>query len=541
MYQTTLPVVGPEFRDRHTQLARVLEAVDRLERGAPEWLAVLGPRKVGKTSLLLEAARRTAGRVVFAILDVFDHLPVSAEVFRLLALRVVEGVFAAECGQSLEATTEPATYRAVLAGSPRFARLSPELRELLLGLREVKLTPPVLRALVELPERLAIALDRPIVLAIDEFQELADLKVGRPASEVLPFLRSAWQKHRHVAYMVSGSARTMMTDLVSAQRSPFFGHFSLLEVGPFTRDDAVTLVLDGAPPGRPIPRAVAERAFDVLGGSPFHLQLLGEQLAGLDTPLDEGALKEALSRLLFHRTGRLAMFYEAELARIVGRSPVFLAILETLARERRRASELGASLGLSSSSVANYLTRLRDAVERGDDQRWGLVDPVMALWLRWRAPGGAAVPMTVLGDEGEKRVAQALAELGFDLIYQSRASRGAFDLLALRGGVMLGVQVKRSVTPLSFPVAAWRRMEAEAKRLGWLWIVAATDADGRVAFLDPARVKRARGFTLAASAEIDNLLVWLDVAARGSERTRSAKTPAARAQRGKRPAPRARR
>jgi Cdc6-like AAA superfamily ATPase len=55
MYQTTLPVVGAEFRDREEQLARIVRAVEKLRAGAPEWLALLGSRKVGKTSLLLEA------------------------------------------------------------------------------------------------------------------------------------------------------------------------------------------------------------------------------------------------------------------------------------------------------------------------------------------------------------------------------------------------------------------------------------------------------------------------------------------------------
>ncbi len=111
VYQTTLPVVGDEFRDRETQLARILHCVTRLRRGAPEWLALLGPRKVGKTSLLLEAARHVEKDVVFVTLDVFDHVPITTEIFRLLAIRIVDNVFSAECGQSLEATTQSNSFR----------------------------------------------------------------------------------------------------------------------------------------------------------------------------------------------------------------------------------------------------------------------------------------------------------------------------------------------------------------------------------------------------------------------------------------------
>lgn len=510
MFQTTLPVVGAEFRDRTTQLARLAAAVEKLRAGSPHWVALLGPRKVGKTSLLLETSRRVGAPVVFAILDVFDLVPVTDEVLRLLVLRIVDRIFAAECGQSLEATIDSASYRAALSGSPRFATLPADLRQLLFDLKELELTTLVTPRLLDVPERLAEKLGLFIVVAVDEFQELAALKVGRPSAEVLPMLRSVWQKHRHVSYVVAGSARSMMTDLVASQRSPFFGHFELVEVGEFERADAVALLVDSATPGHKVSHALAERAFDTLGGNPFYLQLLGEQLAGLAPPLDEDALKEAVSRLVFHRTGRLALFFEAELARVVGRSAASLAILEQLARAPARPTDLQKALRLSSSSVVNYLARLGDIVRVRDDGHWELVDRVMARWLQWRAPGGAAVPMTVVGDEGEKAVAQALAELGFELVYQSKASRGAFDLLALRAGAMVGVQVKRSPVPLHFTDAAWKRMEAEAKRLGWISVVASVTPEGAVTFLDPAKKRRKKGVSLAAGAAIDNLLTWVD-------------------------------
>lgn len=513
MFQTTLPVVGREFRDRTEQLVRLSACVEKLRAGAPQWLALLGPRKVGKTSLLLETSRRFGPPVVFAILDVFDHVPVTEEVLRLLVLRVVDRVFAAECGQSLEATLDADAWRAALSGAHRFARLPADLRQLLLGLRDLELTALSTPVLLQVPERLAEALGLWIVVAIDEFQELAGLKVGRPGREVLPILRSAWQKHRRVAYVVSGSARQLMTDLVAAQRSPFFGHFELLEVGAFSPADAIALLTDSAVPGRPVARAIAERAVATLGGNPFYLQLLGEQLAGFPAPLDDAALKEALSRLLFHRTGRLSMFFEAELGRAVGRSAAALAILEQLARKPSRPVDLQRALGLSSSSVVNYLARLGDVIRARPDGRYELSDRVMALWLAWRAPGGAAVPMTVVGDEGERLVATTLAALGFELVYQSRASRGAFDLLAIRAGGMLGVQVERSALPLHFVATAWRRMEAEAQRLGWLWVVAAASAEEEVVFLDPAKARKRKGVSLTDAAAIDNLLLWLDRAA----------------------------
>lgn len=90
---------------------------------------------------------------------------------------------------------------------------------------------------------------------------------------------------------------------------------------------------------------------------------------------------------------------------------------------------------------------------------------------------------------------------------------------------MLGVQVKRSALPIHFASSAWTRMEAEAKRLGWFWIVAAADPAGSVYFLDPSRARQREGRNLGPSAIIENLLLWIDDASSRPARTRRRRPP----------------
>lgn len=118
--------------------------------------------------------------------------------------------------------------------------------------------------------------------------------------------------------------------------------------------------------------------------------------------------------------------------------------------------------------------------------------------------------MAVVGDAAEREVAAHFARLGFDLVYQSLASRGAFDLLATRGAAQLGIQVERSPLPLRFPRAEWDRMVADAKRLAWDWVVVAVDGGGVVEVLDPARGRRGKEVRIGAAAVIGNVLEWVD-------------------------------
>lgn len=510
MFQTSTPVVGDGFQNRETDLQGLARSIERLSAGAPQWVAILGPRKIGKTSLVLEAARRVkAGTLRVVAMDVQELGPVSMEFFRRLALRIVDAAIGSELGESLERLVkQPSTYRKLLQKVARFESLPAALRSELFELVEGDVTPDRVANWLDMPEELAEALDLRFVIALDEFQELDGLNQKGFNSFVL--LRSKWQKHRRTAYFISGSARSMLLSLVNSQKSPFFQHFHIHDLRPFDHQAAVDLLQRLSPLDHPIRSDVAELSVRTLSGHPFYLQLLGEELTERGGPADLPALKEALQRLLFSRTGRLALFFENEFQRLVGRSTLLAATLDALAEGPATLTAVSKAIRAKSGATVNYLERLQDAVTKSDDGRYALTDSVFALWLRWRRPGGTVVPMSVVGDEGEIAVACELSSMGFDLVYQSRASRGAFDLLATRGSAQLGVQVKRSPLPLRFPKRVWARMEAEAARFNWRWVVAAVTPEGAITVLDPAKRIVRNEVLLGTDAEVVNLPRWLD-------------------------------
>jgi hypothetical protein len=263
-------------------------------------------------------------------------------------------------------------------------------------------------------------------------------------------------------------------------------------------------------PERPISSEVAELAVKTIGGCPFYLQLLGEELVESPSHPSQASLKTSLQKLLFSRTGRLALYFESEFQKLVGRSTSLAATLDALAEGPVSLTAISKTIGASTGPTVTYLERLQDAAERTADGLYRLADPTFALWLRWRRPGGTIVPMSVVGDEAEKAVASALSAIGFDLVYQSRGSRGAFDLLATHGALQLGIQVKRSSLPLRFNRNEWSRMVAEGRSLRWHWIVASVSPSGEVNMLDPTKASVKKGITLSGKAVISNLLLWLE-------------------------------
>lgn len=506
MFQTSHPVSGTGFHDRRAELERLAAFVAELRTGTSRWLAIIGPRKVGKTSLIVELSRRITD-VDFVVIDTQEASPPSLELFRTCALRVVDQLLGRELENSLEVLAAVGgDLDAALDASAAFAALPAKLRTTIRSLSRAEMTDDFARLCLDLPEQLAEALERHIVVAIDEFQELAGLTRG----DVLPLVRSVWQRHRRVGYVVSGSGRTLLENMITRKHSPFFQHFTLMHIEPFGRDDAIALLTEERTPARRIPVALAERAVAALGGHPFYLQLIGEALTSREPPYDDAALKDALQEVLFSRTGRLALYLQLGYDRTVGRSAYLALLLDALSDGPLRMTDIAGRIHATTADTARYLERIGDAVRKRDDGRYELDDPVFGLWLRWRRPGGTVVPMTVIGDAAERDVATHLAHMGFDLVYQSRASRGAFDLLATRGAAQLGIQVKRSAPPLSFSRTEWQRMAADAKRLGWRWAIASVDPDATIRFLDPAKARRGKPIRIGEAARVENLVAWID-------------------------------
>jgi hypothetical protein len=109
-----------------------------------------------------------------------------------------------------------------------------------------------------------------------------------------------------------------------------------------------------------------------------------------------------------HRSQEDRLSYD----RIVGRSSYHAAALDALAQGAMRMTDVAARIGASTADTARYLERLGDAVRKRADGLYELEDHVFGLWLRWRRPGGSAVPMTVIGNDAEREVAVVLARMG---------------------------------------------------------------------------------------------------------------------------------
>ncbi len=488
-FLTSGPVRGELFYDRQRELNNLLAAVQALQAGTPQYYALLGMRKVGKTSLLMEFARRLVDEpsVVVIHVDCFESAIDPLIFFQDYAIAVLDAFLDAlghtpHIGTLRGARLDEADFLATLG---RVQALG--LRSMERGVRALLVVRAggdrreAFHAIAELPEAIAIETDRHAIVILDEFQAARQLNLFKDVkttiADVFQFLRSKWQRQRRVMYIVSGSEISLLEQIIHREQAPFFQHFTTLRLREFPPQEAQTMMSAlFAQAGHQVERALIDEMVSRFNGHPFYLQVLGEELcrAANDpaiTGITPALYKTVAQETLLGQGGRLYLYFQGMYERLVRSASSLTQVIIAVAHGHHTVSQVARGLRRSSNVASSWLGRLVDAdvlVKEGTHYRFA--DPVFALWVQGTRPPYEAIGGPYLiGDETERRVAYALGREGFRLVFQSRASRGAFDLLALLNTTQAGIQVKQTTTwPLYVSVSEVERMRDWAGRLGWL-------------------------------------------------------------------------
>ena len=218
------PVPGADLVGRETYIRRIGE---RLNDGNHVLLA--GPRRIGKTSIILEVLRRLRRRGAYtAYVDCLGATDVRGLGERL-ADALLENVSGAE--RSFEQA------KAIAAGMRPTVKVKYEHVELALDLAREKNAQRFFEGALDLPRVLAARSGKRVVVVFDEFQA-----AGRLGPRVFDVMRARFQAQRGVAYafLVAAAAvdRELAANLELASMFDQTHQVALFENGEFARHGA---------------------------------------------------------------------------------------------------------------------------------------------------------------------------------------------------------------------------------------------------------------------------------------------------------------
>lgn len=202
-------VEDADFTDRTDETAHLMGNFLSLTN-----TAIISPRRWGKSSLVAKAIKATQ-------VEQKDILFVRMNVFKCDNPQEFYSLFAKKILEDISSSSE-----ALLANAKEFiARLFPKLTigdplsqyELSLGV-DLR-NDPIGEDILDLPQQIATKKRKKVVVCIDEFQQIGEF---RDTLKFQKTLRTHWQDHSDVAYILYGSKKHMMLHIFGEYNSPFY-------------------------------------------------------------------------------------------------------------------------------------------------------------------------------------------------------------------------------------------------------------------------------------------------------------------------------
>ncbi|MBQ8957903.1 MAG: ATP-binding protein [Bacteroidales bacterium] len=255
--------------------------------------AIISPRRWGKSSLVTKAIKAAKA-------EQKDILFVRMNIFKCETPQEFHSLFAKKTMEEISSSAE-----SLLSNAKEFiARLLPKLTisdplnqyEIGLGV-DVK-SNPIDEDILDLPQQIAQKKKKKVVVCIDEFQQIGEFK------DTLKFqktLRTHWQNHPDVAYILYGSKKHMMLHVFGEYNSPFYRFGDMMFLQKIANEDWKKFIVERFEnTGKSITPDLAGYLAEQVENHPYYVQQFA-QYAWLRTPktCTQSIVDEALQSMLY--------------------------------------------------------------------------------------------------------------------------------------------------------------------------------------------------------------------------------------------------
>lgn len=379
---TLKPAVKENFCDRENLLNEMMTTLtdERVDMG----FALIGPRRVGKTSILLEMANRLKDekKVVVVYFSLWDLIENTMREFSDQLTKTILTAFCENLSFKYKIkkllTTPKEKIKEVLREAKISIKILDDLEIELSRKDKVFDTNTLLEKIFVLTEELSKEFNLRTILILDEFPSLVDLTNGKRLGEgVIKKIRTIHERLRDTILCISGSIRKTMEILVLSSSSAFYRQFIVKEIFPF--DKATTSELLTKNLMQVITPQAVEVVYHLTSGIPFYLQLLGRQLQRIATGIIEPEIVQVAFEEMLNEEGTI--IFEEELSKLSDKER---AVLRTMVLSRtERLNDLAKDLRQEVNKVSKYLGYLiaKGLIKKQRRGVYQIADPVFERWL----------------------------------------------------------------------------------------------------------------------------------------------------------------
>lgn len=376
------PVSGKYFINRKNELKRLFALLSGTSKGQINNVILLGLRRTGKSSILLNAQKSLTkkGKVVIVI---FDAYGISTK--ERFARTFIDNILISYVEQTGDAAYKQRIKKLIAQGydalKTNISEFGVEIAEFVkfqAKLREVKVNEDeLLEQAIKYAEKLGDEKEISFIVMIDEFQEL--LKWN---GQFLKMFRRLVQSQSHVAYVLSGSAPTIMKKIVYDAKSPFYKQLMEVSVGMLDRNSVMIFVKKRFESVKiSIDDNAVEKIYHFSRGFPDYVQRLG-LLLYLQC-LDENKKRiteQDVDRAYSGMIEQLDADFSAQFTR---HSDMEREILIALANSIDSPAAIASEIRKPRTTIPRTMDRLvnADIVEKYREGKYRITDAVFSEWL----------------------------------------------------------------------------------------------------------------------------------------------------------------
>ena len=387
---TLTPVSGSGFVGREELANELLaELLSQNKIG----FSISGGRRIGKTSLLKEVVRRINlssknKRIKVIYVSVWKVSPNTVDEFVQILSEATIAAFQDELPNKFKFEELLATGARALDRFLKGLKLSATVaKDLELSVSYIRrdsddVTGAITKAF-SLPEDLAELTKTRCVLIIDEFPSLTELSYGRKnqviGESIIKLVRTLYEDFKLTKLTIAGSERSTLENLVTKARAPFYKQLLLREVEPFNEEELSEFIQHYLPK-TVFDKQAFDELFQVSGGIPYNLQLLGQEIRLRDLNTIKKGDIETIVNSVLKKEGDLSFKEYVENC-----APSEVKVLRALAREiDLRPSEIASQEFMDLNTVGMSLTSLvkRGAIKRRARGAYTFSDRLFMEWLR---------------------------------------------------------------------------------------------------------------------------------------------------------------
>lgn len=369
------PVTGEYFIDRKDELEKITTLLS--SPGARNNIVLLAQRRTGKSSIL-QNLKEQDPKIIYVIFDAYG-----TSTRERFAKAYVNSIFSAYVTRTNDGSYKKKAKRMFAEG---ISKLQNKISDVDVTISEFAKFHVTFRKSTTDPDELVenalsfaevLAKEKGIflVVMIDEFQELLKWK-----DDFLKIFRKTIQSQRSVSYVLSGSAPTVMHELIHKARSPLYRQLIHIQINKLPKKDVIVFIKERfASAKMRISNDASEHIFELSRGYADYVQRLGMQafLLCLDkklvTKLDVNrAYEEMLVQLDADFGSTFSQYADLE-----------QEILIALAAGKTTTSAISREIRKPQSTIPKTMNRLiaSDVVERHYKGRYRIADGVFSDWI----------------------------------------------------------------------------------------------------------------------------------------------------------------